>query len=153
MLWYNFFNYNGVLWMCVSAPPHFAMKKYYCICKKLICIEAESFPGPSVIVAYTPCTSHGIRLGMHRVQEEMKRAVQSGYWNLYRYDPRNESQPLTVDSKAPSMDFMDFLDGENRYASLYRSFPENAAELFALGSEDAAKRYEKYRKMEENQKK
>ena len=115
--------------------------------------EAESFPGPSVIVAYTPCTSHGIRLGMHRVQEEMKRAVQSGYWNLYRYDPRNESQPLTVDSKAPSMEFMDFLEGENRYASLYRSFPENAAELFAVGSADAAKRYEKYRRMEENQKK
>ncbi|MGN1001954.1 MAG: pyruvate:ferredoxin (flavodoxin) oxidoreductase [Oscillospiraceae bacterium] len=112
--------------------------------------EAEAYPGPSVIVAYTPCTAHGIRIGMSRVQEEMKRAVQSGYWTLYRYDPRRE-QPLTVDSRAPSMDYVEFLDGETRYASLRRSFPENARELFQIGSDDAAKRYEKYKKMEENQ--
>ncbi len=114
--------------------------------------EAESYPGPSVIVAYTPCSAHGIRLGMGKTQEEMKRAVESGYWNLYRYDPR-KSEPLTVDSKAPSMDFMDFLAGETRYASLRRSFPDAADELFAVGKADAAKRYEKYKKMEENQKK
>lgn len=114
--------------------------------------EAESFPGPSIIIAYTPCTSHGIKRGMNRVQEEMKRAVQSGYWNLYRYDPRNQ-EPLTLDSKMPSMEFTEFLEGENRYASLHRSFPENAEKLFAIGSRDAAERYEKYRKMEENQKK
>lgn len=114
--------------------------------------EAESFPGPSIIIAYTPCTSHGIRRGMSRVQEEMKRAVQSGYWNLYRYDPRNQ-EPLVLDSKMPSMEFTEFLEGENRYASLHRSFPENAEKLFAIGSKDAAERYEKYRKMEENQKK
>jgi len=114
--------------------------------------EAESYPGPSVIVAYTPCSAHGIRLGMGKTQEEMKRAVESGYWNLYRYDPR-KAEPLTMDSKAPTMDFIQFLDGETRYASLRRSFPENAEELFRIGSEDAAKRYEKYRKMEENQKK
>ncbi len=114
--------------------------------------EAESYPGPSVIVAYTPCSAHGIRLGMGKTQEEMKRAVESGYWNLYRYDPR-KNEPLTIDSKAPSMDFMDFLSGETRYASLRRSFPDAADELFAIGKEDAAKRWEKYKKMEENQKK
>ena len=110
--------------------------------------EAESYEGPSVVIAYCPCVSHGIRGGMSKVQEEMKRAVQSGYWNLYHYDPRKE-QPMHVDSKAPTMAFTDFLDGETRYASLRKTFPENAERLFRIGSEDAVKRYEKYRKMEE----
>jgi pyruvate-ferredoxin/flavodoxin oxidoreductase len=110
--------------------------------------EAESYNGPSVIIAYTPCQSHGIRLGMHRVQEEMKRAVESGYWLLYRYDPRSE-HPFKLDCKAPSMGYEDFLDGETRYASLRRTFPHNAETLFAQGAEDAAARYEKYKKMEE----
>ena len=64
--------------------------------------EAEEYDGPSVIIAYTPCSSHGICIGMHRVQEEMKRAVESGYWLLYRYDPRQE-HPFHLDSKAPTM--------------------------------------------------
>ena len=110
--------------------------------------EAESYDGPSVIIAYTPCQSHGIRLGMHRVQEEMKRAVESGYWLLYRYDPRKE-HPFQLDCKAPSMDYAAFLDGETRYAALRRTFPQNAETLFAKGAEDAAARYEKYKKMEE----
>ena len=110
--------------------------------------EAEEYDGPSVIVAYTPCTSHGIRNGMNKVQEEMKRAVDSGYWLLYRYDPRKE-QPLTLDSKAPQMGYEEFLDGETRYSALKRTFPENAEELFAIGTEDAAKRYERYKHMEE----
>ena len=110
--------------------------------------EAESYEGPSVVIAYCPCVSHGIRGGMSKVQEEMKRAVQSGYWNLYHYDPRKE-QPMHVDSKAPTMAFTDFLDGETRYASLRKTFPENAERLFRIGSEDAVKRYEKYKKMEE----
>ncbi len=110
--------------------------------------EAESFDGPSVIIAYTPCVAHGICIGMHRVQEEMKRAVASGYWTLYRYDPRKE-HPFQLDSKAPSMPYSEFLDGEVRYASLRRTFPENAGELFSRAGEDAAKRYEKY-KNEEN---
>ena len=111
--------------------------------------EAESYDGPSVIVAYTPCTSHGIRSGMHKVQEEMKRAVDSGYWLLYRYDPRKE-QPLHLDSKAPAMGYEEFLDGETRYSALRRTFPDHAKELFAIGSDDAAKRYAKYKHMEEN---
>jgi pyruvate-ferredoxin/flavodoxin oxidoreductase len=110
--------------------------------------EAESYPGPSLIIAYAPCTAHGIKNGMHRVQEEMKRAVDSGYWLLYRYDPRRE-HPLQLDSKLPTMPYTDFLDGETRYASLRRTFPQNAEELFAEGSVDAAARYEKYRKMQE----
>ena len=110
--------------------------------------EAEEYDGPSVIVAYTPCTSHGIRNGMDKVQEEMKRAVDSGYWLLYRYDPRKE-QPLTLDSKAPSMAYEDFLDGETRYSALKRTFPENAEKLFAIGTDDAEKRYAHYKHMEE----
>lgn len=110
--------------------------------------EAEEYDGPSVIIAYTPCSCHGIKIGMDRVQEEMKRAVDSGYWLLYRYDPRRE-HPLTLDSRAPSMSYTDFLAGETRYAALRRSFPENADRLFAEGEREAAERYEKYRKMAE----
>ena len=107
--------------------------------------EAEEYDGPSVIIAYTPCSSHGICIGMHKVQEEMKRAVDSGYWTLYRFDPRKE-HPFQLDSKEPTMPFVDFLDGEVRYSSLRRSFPENAEELFAKGADAAGKRYEKYLK-------
>ncbi|MBQ9411605.1 MAG: pyruvate:ferredoxin (flavodoxin) oxidoreductase [Oscillospiraceae bacterium] len=110
--------------------------------------EAEEYEGPSVIVAYTPCTSHGIRSGMHKVQEEMKRAVESGYWLLYRYDPRKE-HPLHLDSKSPKLGYEEFLDGETRYSALRRTFPDHAKELFAIGSDDAQKRYDKYRRMEE----
>ena len=110
--------------------------------------EAEEYDGPSVIVAYTPCTAHGIRNGMNKVQEEMKRAVDSGYWLLYRYDPRKE-QPLVVDSKQPMMSYEDFLDGETRYSALKRTFPENAEELFSIGADDADKRYAHYKHMEE----
>ena len=110
--------------------------------------EAEEYDGPSVIIAYTPCTAHGICIGMHRVQEEMKRAVESGYWTLYRYDPRKE-HPFQLDSKAPTMPYVEFLDGETRYASLRRSFPENAEQLFEKGSEDAAGRYNAFVKKTE----
>lgn len=105
--------------------------------------EAEEYDGPSVIIAYTPCASHGICAGMHKVQEEMKRAVDSGYWTLYRYDPRKEN-PFQLDSKAPSIPYTDFLEGEVRYNSLRRSFPENAETLFAKGTETATKRYEHF---------
>ncbi len=108
--------------------------------------EAEEYDGPSVIIAYTPCASHGICIGMHRVQEEMKRAVASGYWLLYRYDPRKD-QPFQLDSKQPSMPYSEFLDGEVRYASLRRTFPENAESLFARGSQEAEERFRKYENM------
>ena len=79
----------------------------------------------------------------------MKRAVESGYWLLYRYDPRKKDKPFQLDCKAPSMGYEDFLDGETRYASLRRTFPQNAETLFAKGAEDAAARYERYRRMAE----
>ena len=109
--------------------------------------EAESYDGPSVVIAYCPCVSHGIKGGMAKVQDEMKRAVSSGYWNLYHYDPRCE-HPMHVDSAEPSMEFTEFLDGESRYASLRKTFPENAERFFGIAREDAAKRYQKYKKME-----
>ena len=105
--------------------------------------EAEEYDGPSVVIAYTPCASHGICIGMHRVQEEMKRAVESGYWLLYRYDPRRE-HPFQLDSKAPTMPYKEFLAGEVRYNSLTRSFPDNAEKLFEQGSKDAEERYKRY---------
>ncbi len=109
--------------------------------------EAEAHKGPSVIVAYTPCQAHGIKAGMANVQAEMKRAVDAGYWLLYRYDPA-KPQPMTVDSKAPSMDYEDFLDGETRYAALKRTFPENAKTLFSAASREASERYQSYKRQE-----
>ncbi len=103
--------------------------------------EAEAFDGPSVIIAYAPCQSHGLKCGMAKVQDEMKRAVEAGYWNLYRYNPNAEPR-FTLDSKAPTLPYEDFLDGEVRYASLRRTFPENARALFAEGARLAKERYE-----------
>ena len=112
--------------------------------------EAEEYEGPSVIIAYAPCTSHGLKCGMHDVQGEMKRAVESGYWSLYHYDPRKES-PMTLDSKEPTMDYLDFVAGENRFASLTKSFPEEAERLFEQGKEDALRRFDHYRRMAQEQ--
>ncbi len=109
--------------------------------------EAQAHKGPSIVVAYTPCVQHGIRIGMSNVQQEMKRAVDAGYWTLYRYNPDAE-HPMTVDSKQPTMDYEEFLAGEVRYASLKRTFPEHAELLFRLAKDDAAARYEKYKAME-----
>ena len=108
--------------------------------------EAEHFNGPSVIIAYAPCQSHGLKCGMAKVQDEMKRAVEAGYWHLYRFNP--EATPrFTLDSKAPTMDYEAFLDGEVRYTALKRTFPENAEALFAKGAELARERYEKLKNM------
>ncbi len=108
--------------------------------------EAASYPGPSVIIAYTPCTAHGIRGGMSGVQAEMKRAVDAGYWHLYRYDPRAE-HPFTLDSREASLPYGDFLDGEVRYSALKRTFPEEAQTLFEQGADAAKKKYERYKNM------
>ena len=110
--------------------------------------EAESYDGPSVIIAYAPCTTHGIRSGMGSVQAEMKKAVESGYWYLYRYDPRKEV-PMQLDSKEPNIELEEFLDGENRYSVLKKTFPENAKELFGIAKTDSRNKYEKYKKMTE----
>lgn len=110
--------------------------------------EAEMHKGPSVIIAYTPCVSHGIKAGMANVQHEMKRAVDAGYWTLYRYDPEN-SKPMKIDSKTPTLDYEEFLDGETRYAALKRTFPEHAKTLFKTAKEDASIKYQKYKALEE----
>lgn len=101
--------------------------------------EAESYEGPSLIIAYSPCISHGVH--MSKCMEEEKRAVESGYFPLFRFDPRKET-PLTLDSKAPTADFQDFLAGENRFASLQKSKPEIAQALFAQAEEGSKKRLE-----------
>ena len=107
--------------------------------------EAEHFDGPSVVIAYAPCQSHGLKCGMAKVQDEMKRAVEAGYWHLYRYNPDADPK-FTLDSKAPTMDYEEFLNGEVRYASLRRTFPENAEALFSEGARLAQERYEKLAK-------
>lgn len=112
--------------------------------------EAEAYHGPSIIIAYAPCANHGLKCGMANVQQEMKAAVDAGYWFLYRYNPQNP-KPFTLDSKKPSSDYIQFLDGEVRYQSLRRSFPENASKLFAIGAEESEKRYAEYKKMEDSQ--
>ena len=113
--------------------------------------EAEAYPGPSLIIAYAPCINHGIKAGMDQVQAEMKRAVDAGYWPLYRYNPAKKDHPFTLDSKAPTMGYQEFLEGEVRYASLHKTFPENAKELFSQAEQEAKARYESYQKMAEEE--
>ncbi len=110
--------------------------------------EAEAYDGPSVIIAYAPCQEHGLRCGMEKVQDEMKRAVEAGYWFLYRYNPDAE-QKFHLDSKEPTLPYEEYLDGEVRFASLRRNFPENAKALFAEGAEQARARYAKLKAMEQ----
>ncbi|NLT15270.1 MAG: pyruvate:ferredoxin (flavodoxin) oxidoreductase [Clostridiales bacterium] len=114
--------------------------------------EAESYDGPSLIIAYAPCINHGIRAGMGKSQTEMKLAVESGYWNLLRYDPRLAAQgknPLSIDSKAPTSSYNDFIMGEVRYSSLKLQFPERAEMLFAEAEKEANIRYENLVKQKE----
>jgi len=111
-------------------------------------VEAETYPGPSIIIAYAPCINHGINMGLS--QEEMKKAVEAGYWPLYRFDPRLKDQgknPFILDSKEPAGDFREFLMGEVRYSSLTRTFPESAEKLFKKAEEDMRDRYETYKHM------
>ena len=104
--------------------------------------EAEAYPGPSLIIAYAPCINHGIKGGMGISQLEEKKAVEAGYWHTYRFDPRKEENAFTLDSKAPSASYRDFIMGEVRYNSLTRSFPDRAEALFAKAEQNAADRYE-----------
>lgn len=110
--------------------------------------EAESYDGPSLIIAYSPCIEHGIKGGLTRTQEEAGRAVKCGYWNLYRFDPRLEKagkNPFQLDSKKPDFDlFQDFLNQEVRYKALRKSFPEKAEALFLETQQDAMRRHQIY---------
>ncbi|WP_312428961.1 pyruvate:ferredoxin (flavodoxin) oxidoreductase [Lacrimispora sp.] len=109
--------------------------------------EAEAYPGPSLIIAYAPCISHGIKKGMSKAQTEEKLAVECGYWNNFRYNPAAEKK-FTLDSKAPALEgYQEFLKGEVRYASLAMKNPERATELFAKNEADAKERYEYLQKL------
>ncbi|MBE6956028.1 MAG: pyruvate:ferredoxin (flavodoxin) oxidoreductase [Ruminococcaceae bacterium] len=113
--------------------------------------EAEAYPGPSIIIAYAPCEMHSIKGGMINCQSEMKKAVECGYWNMFRFNPALKAEgknPFTLDSKAPAGGYQEFLMNEARYSALTRSFPERATELFAQSEEAAKARYEKLQRME-----
>jgi len=113
-------------------------------------LEAESYPGPSIIIAYAPCINQGLKKGMGKSQEEEKLAVEAGYWPLYRYDPRLAAEgknPFQLDMKDPSGDFQDFLMGEVRYASLHQTFPDEAVRLHKQLETEYAERYETYKRM------
>jgi len=117
-------------------------------------LEAESYPGPSIIIAYAPCINQGLKKGMGKSQEEEKLAVESGYWPLYRYDPRLAAEgknPFQLDMKEPTGNFQDFLMGEVRYASLHQSFPDEAKRLHAKLEAEYKERYESYKKLAEQE--
>ena len=114
--------------------------------------EAESYDGPSIVICYSPCINHGLRAGMANVMTEMKNAVNCGYWQLYRYDPRlidAGKNPFQLDSKEPTGDYQTFLQGEVRYSSLARKFPDLAPDLYARSEQDAKERYAGYKELAE----
>ena len=126
-----------------------AMGADYNQCVKAI-MEAESYPGPSLIIAYAPCISHGIKAGMSNAQTEIANAVAAGYWHCFRFNPelKNEGKPaFQLDSKVPSVDYESFLKGEVRYHSLLASNPEKADALFKQASKDAKAKYEYLNKL------
>ncbi len=113
--------------------------------------EAEAYPGPSIVIAYSPCINHGLKAGMGKAQEEQERAVECGYWHLWRYNPQLEAEgknPFSLDSKEPQWDkFQDFLKGEVRFASVAKQFPAEAQELFDAAQQNAQWRYRSYQRM------
>lgn len=114
--------------------------------------EAEAYDGPSLIIAYAPCINHGLKKGMGKSQENIKDAVDSGYWNLYRFNPdlkMKGKNPFILDSSEPTTSFKDFIMGQMRYSSLSREFPDVADKLFDMTEEYAKERYEEYKKLSE----
>ena len=112
--------------------------------------EAEAYPGPSLVIAYAPCINHGIKKGMSKAQTEEELAVKSGYWHCFRYNPALKAEgkaAFSLDSKAPTEAYTEFLDGEVRYNSLKRANPEKAARLFAKSEAEAKERYEYLNKL------
>jgi len=113
--------------------------------------EAEAYPGPSIIIAYAPCINHGLRASMGKTQEEEKKAVECGYWSLYRYNPLLEKEgknPFQLDSKEPDWSkFQDFLNGEVRYTSLKKTFPAEADKLFTEAEKSSKWRYDSYKRL------
>ncbi|MCI4185420.1 pyruvate:ferredoxin (flavodoxin) oxidoreductase [Dickeya dianthicola] len=114
--------------------------------------EAEAHPGPSLVIAYAACINHGLKAGMGCSQRETKKAVESGYWNLYRFNPQLQAagkNPFMLDSDEPEADFQDFLMGEVRYSALQRQYPELASQLFAKTEQDAKTRFARYKRLAE----
>jgi pyruvate-ferredoxin/flavodoxin oxidoreductase len=114
--------------------------------------EAEAHHGPSLVIAYAPCINHGIKAGMGKTQEQTKKAVDAGYWHLYRYNPELVDQgknPFSLDSKEPKTSFKEFLESEVRYASLKQGFPEVADTLFDQAEKEARQRYNAYKALAE----
>ncbi len=111
--------------------------------------EAEAYPGPSIIIAYSPCEMHSIKGGMTNCQKEMDKAVKCGYWNLFRYNPSKNSEKFTLDSKIPADGYRDFLLNEARYSRLTREFPERAESLFEANEANAKARFEHLRRLVE----
>ena len=112
--------------------------------------EAEAYKGPSLIIGYSPCINHGLKAGMAKSVDEAKKAVETGYWHLYRFNPDLEEQgknPFIMDSKKPTTPFRDFLMGEVRYTSLVNTFPDTAEELFSNAEKFAELRYESYKRL------
>jgi pyruvate-ferredoxin/flavodoxin oxidoreductase len=112
--------------------------------------EAEAYKGPSLIIAYAPCISHGLKAGMNKSVQEQKKAVDSGYWHLYRFNPDLADEgknPFSLDSKKPTKSFREFIMGEVRYSSLLNTFPESAEDLFAGAEKYAKVRYDSYKRL------
>jgi pyruvate-ferredoxin/flavodoxin oxidoreductase len=112
--------------------------------------EAEAYHGPSIVIGYAPCEMHGVKGGMTNCQGEMKRAVDCGYWQMFRYNPAAKAEgknPFTLDSKEPQADYVDFIKSETRYSSLVQQFPDRADELFDKASEAAKAKYEHLTKL------
>ena len=133
------YGYVYVAKVCMGADPNQLLKAVN---------EAEAYKGPSLIIAYAPCINHGINMG--HSQEEGKKAVEAGYWPLYRYNPDLAEQgknPFTLDSKDPKSNFQDFIMGETRYASLKKQFPEVADELFVRAEQEAKDKIDYYKKL------
>jgi pyruvate-ferredoxin/flavodoxin oxidoreductase len=115
-------------------------------------VEAEAYPGPSLIIAYTPCINHGIKTGMGTSVLQEKRAVEAGYWHLYRYNPLLKEQgknPFILDSREPSKSYKDHIDTEIRYTSLMKVFPDVADGLYDEAAKQARERYEMYKRFAE----
>ena len=112
--------------------------------------EAEAYPGPSLIIGYSPCEMHAIKGGMLHCQDEMKKAVDCGYWNLFRFDPRaTKGSKFILDSKEPQGGYQEFLMNEARYSRLVREFPDRAQELFAANERAAMDRWDHLQKLKE----
>ena len=114
--------------------------------------EAEAYHGPSIIIGYAPCEMHGVKGGMTNCQEEMKKAVAAGYWQTFRFNPELKAEgknPLTIDCKAPTESYIEFIESETRYSRLKQQFPERAEKLFAQAEEEAKARYNRLLKMKD----